>query len=301
MNNKYNSPIKFNDSMHQEIKRIQSCMETQNDHLEIKTGYNAIDDCITGFRPGNVYLLASYPCCGKTAFLTNISANIANTNNKVLFICPAMSNVQATQRFLACISGISLEEIAKGIMDSISMQNLMNQLLDAKEITDHLSIWDYPGIRIKDIKKYLFSLSEADRPKILVIDDINLIQKKSIADLNKKPINILQKVRELAEMFAIPILVGTGLKRPKKKESHFPKLRDLQRNGIHEQFTDAVLFLYRPEYFELANEEDTEFQAGETHIRIAKNRHGVLDTIKLKAEMTTQRFQSWDYDHEFNI
>ena len=59
---------------------------------------------------------------------------------------------------------------------------------------------------------------------------------------------------------------------------------------------DAVLFLYRPEYYNSSEEYETDFQVGETHVRIAKNRQGPLDTIKLKAEMTTQKFMSWDVE-----
>lgn len=292
--NKYNTPINFNESMYPEIKRIKTSSEMNNDHLNLNSGFADIDDCLGGFRPGNVYLIVSYPCCGKTAFLTNILANITSSKSKALFICPSMSNTQATQRFLACISGIRLEEISRGIMDDISIQLLINQMLDAKEIADHLLIWDYPAIRIKHIKKYLTSLSETDRPKIIVIDDVNLIRSKSNENSINKPSNILQKVRELAETFAIPIIVGQGMKDPKKKESKFPQLRDLSKNGIYEQFTDAVLFLYRPEYYNFSEEDNSDFQVGETHVRIAKNRQGPLDTIKIKAEMTTQKFMSWD-------
>ena len=73
---------------------------------------------------------------------------------------------------------------------------------------------------------------------------------------------------------------------------------NLPRNRLQEQYADAILFLLRPEYYEIPDDLPEDFNGVETHIRIAKNRHGVLDTIKLKAALTTQQFKDWDYDYK---
>ena len=51
-----------------------------------------------------------------------------------------------------------------------------------------------------------------------------------------------------------------------------------------------VMFLYRPEYYDITANEMGESNKGETHIRIAKHRNGRLDTIKLKALLHIQKF-----------
>ena len=52
-----------------------------------------------------------------------------------------------------------------------------------------------------------------------------------------------------------------------------------------------VMFLYRPEYYEINTNEMGESNQGETHVRIAKHRNGQLDTIKLRAVLEYQRFE----------
>jgi replicative DNA helicase len=61
-------------------------------------------------------------------------------------------------------------------------------------------------------------------------------------------------------------------------------------SGAIEQDADLVMFLYRPEYYDITSNEFGENNKGETHVRIAKHRNGSLETIKLKALLHIQKF-----------
>ncbi len=69
-----------------------------------------------------------------------------------------------------------------------------------------------------------------------------------------------------------------------------PQLSDLRESGAIEQDADMVMFLYRPEYYDITSNEFGESNKGETHVRIAKHRNGSLETIKLKALLHIQKF-----------
>ena len=64
----------------------------------------------------------------------------------------------------------------------------------------------------------------------------------------------------------------------------------LRESGAIEQDADMVMFLYRPEYYDINTNEMGESNRGETHVRIAKHRNGSLETIKLKALLHIQKF-----------
>ena len=51
-----------------------------------------------------------------------------------------------------------------------------------------------------------------------------------------------------------------------------------------------VMFLYRPEYYDITQNEMGENNRGETIVRIAKHRNGSLETVKLKALLHIQKF-----------
>jgi replicative DNA helicase len=79
-----------------------------------------------------------------------------------------------------------------------------------------------------------------------------------------------------------------------RKESKMPQLSDLRESGAIEQDADLVMFIYRPEYYEVMNNEMGESTHGETHIRIAKHRNGSLELIKLRARLDIQKFEEME-------
>jgi replicative DNA helicase len=64
----------------------------------------------------------------------------------------------------------------------------------------------------------------------------------------------------------------------------------LRESGAIEQDADMVMFLYRPEYYEITANEFGDSNKGETHVKIAKHRNGSLETIKLRALLHIQKF-----------
>jgi replicative DNA helicase len=56
-----------------------------------------------------------------------------------------------------------------------------------------------------------------------------------------------------------------------------------------------VMFLYRPEYYDITSNEFGESNRGETHVRIAKHRNGSLETIKLRGLLHIQKFIEDDF------
>ena len=59
-------------------------------------------------------------------------------------------------------------------------------------------------------------------------------------------------------------------------------LSDLRESGSIEQDADMVLFLYRPEYYGLTEDEDGNPTQGVGEIIIAKHRNGETGSVRLK-------------------
>jgi replicative DNA helicase len=105
---------------------------------------------------------------------------------------------------------------------------------------------------------------------------------------------ISRDLKGMAKELGVPIIALSQLSRDveKRKDGNkMPQLSDLRESGAIEQDADMVLFLYRPEYYEINTNEMGESNKGETHVRIAKHRNGQLDTIKLRAVLEFQRFE----------
>ncbi len=104
--------------------------------------------------------------------------------------------------------------------------------------------------------------------------------------------SISRSLKGLAKELNIPVIALSQLSRAVESRGgeKKPMLSDLRESGSIEQDADMVMFLYRPEYYEITANEFGESNKGETHVRIAKHRNGSLETIKLRALLHIQKF-----------
>jgi replicative DNA helicase len=61
-----------------------------------------------------------------------------------------------------------------------------------------------------------------------------------------------------------------------------------------EQDADMVSFVYRPEYYQILEDEEGQSLKNVAEIIIAKNRHGALKTVKLRFTPQFARFSNLD-------
>jgi replicative DNA helicase len=112
---------------------------------------------------------------------------------------------------------------------------------------------------------------------------------------------ISRGLKALAKELGIPIIALSQLSRePEKRkgEARMPQLSDLRESGAIEQDADTVIFMYRPEYYDVNANDLGESTRGETHLRIAKHRSGKFDSLKLRANLAIQKFFTWDGEQQ---
>ena len=138
---------------------------------------------------------------------------------------------------------------------------------------------------------------------MVIIDYLQLMSGSSDRQTNREQeiSNISRNLKGLAKELSIPIIALSQLSRAveqrgAKEGSRVPQLSDLRESGAIEQDADMVMFLYRPEYYEMNQNAEGENVKGLTEVKIAKHRNGSLDTIKLKALLHIQKFTNWDED-----
>ena len=94
----------------------------------------------------------------------------------------------------------------------------------------------------------------------------------------------LCSLKNLAKELNVPILAPSQLSRAVETRGgdKRPMLSDLRESGAIEQDADMVLFLYRPEYYGITEDELGNPTQGVTEVIIAKHRNGSLDSVALK-------------------
>jgi len=75
-----------------------------------------------------------------------------------------------------------------------------------------------------------------------------------------------------------------------------PQLSDLRESGAIEQDADIVSFIYRPEYYQILEDEEGNSLKGIGEIIVAKHRNGALDSVRLKWDGQYAKFSNLDDD-----
>jgi len=280
------------------IQRIEDMRHRNEDITGVPSGYTSLDKVTYGWQPTDLIILAARPAVGKTAFALNLARNAALSASKstpVAFFSLEMSAGQLVQRILAAESEIWLEKIARGKMEEHEMKQLyargIQRLSQAPIFID-----DTPALNIFELRAKCRRLKNKHNIGLIIIDYLQLMSgtnENKGGNREQEISNISRNLKALSKELSVPIIALSQLSREveKRKEGNkMPQLSDLRESGAIEQDADLVMFLYRPEYYDITTNEMGENNRGETHVRIAKHRNGSLETIKLRALLHIQKF-----------
>jgi len=288
----------------QTIQRIEDLRHRNDDITGVPSGFTHLDKITYGWQNSDLIILAARPAVGKTAFALNLARNAALHPTKptpVAVFSLEMSAGQLVQRILAAESEILLEKIARGKLEEYEMKQLyargIQRLAQAPIFID-----DTAALNIFELRAKCRRLKNKDKIGLIIIDYLQLMSGTSDnrnGNREQEISTISRNLKGLAKELNVPIIALSQLSREveKRKDGNkMPQLSDLRESGAIEQDADMVMFLYRPEYYDIGQNEMGEDVRGETHVRIAKHRNGTLDTVKLRALLHIQKFVDMDDD-----
>jgi replicative DNA helicase len=107
---------------------------------------------------------------------------------------------------------------------------------------------------------------------------------------------ISRSLKGLAKELDIPILalsqLNRGVESREGLEGKRPQLSDLRESGAIEQDADMVLFVHRPEYYHILQDENGRDLRGMAQIIIAKHRKGATGDVLLTFRGEFTRFEN---------
>lgn len=283
------------------IQRIEDIRTNPGDFTGVPSGFDILDQITWGWQPTDLIVLAARPSVGKTAFALNLARNAALHPVKptaVGFFSLEMSTSQLVMRILSAESEIWLEKIARGRLEEHEMKQLYKKGIQPLASAP-IHIDDTAALNIFELRAKCRRLKSKHNVGLIIIDYLQLMSGTSedkYSNREQQISRISRDLKGLAKELNIPIIALSQLSREVEKRGanntgqKMPQLSDLRESGAIEQDADMVMFLYRPEYYDITSNEYGESNAGETHVKIAKHRNGQLDTIKLKAMLHIQKF-----------
>lgn len=258
--------------------------------LGIPTGFAMLDRMLGGLQKSDLIILAARPGMGKSALAFQVGYNAAVKGQRVGIFSLEMSDDQFVQRQLSTMTGIDSHRLRMGS----GLDEAWPDLLEAANTLGDLPIYmdDTPALTVNEIRTKARKLSMEDGLDLLIVDYMQLMSggkngKREQENRQQEISYISRSMKALARELHIPIIALSQLSRAvESRADKRPMLSDLRESGSLEQDADAVLFIYREDYYI----EDTDRQ-NIADIIIAKHRHGATGTVSLyfRKELTQFR------------
>ena len=287
-------PIK--DELKAAYERIEKLHQGERGLRGVSTGFDELDNYLSGLQRSDFIILGARPSLGKTALCLDIARNAAiKTKTPVGIFSLEMSRDQVIDRLIAAEAQVALWKLRTGrLSDDIEfemIQEALDRLSQAPIFID-----DTPSANVIQIRSMARRLQAERGLGLLIVDYLQLIQPRIHSDnMVYAMTEVSRGLKGLARELEVPILAAAQLSRAvEQRDVKIPRLSDLRESGSLEQEADVVLFIYRKDRdkFDSSLEEQNTAE-----IIIAKHRNGPLATVQLKFDPEKVSFRSIDKMH----
>lgn len=281
------------------ITEIEAARESETHLRGIPSGFTELDRITSGWQRSDLIIVASRPGMGKTAFSLSMARNIAVEFSKpVAVFSLEMSSIQLVTRLISSETQLPSEKLKKGSLENYEWEQLnskISALEDARIFID-----DTPALTIFELRAKCRRLKAQHDIEIIFVDYLQLMSGTSETKGNREQeiSSISRSLKSLAKELNIPIIALSQLSRAVETRggSKRPILSDLRESGAIEQDADLVIFLYRPEYYKIDQDNEGNMTAGIAEVIVAKHRNGPLKDVKLRFIDKFARFEDMEAD-----
>ena len=246
------TPYEVHDVVTSKLNDFMSCKITG-----FKTGLKSLDKTFSGLNAG-LYVIGGRSSVGKSEFARGLSLGLAKNGTRV-FYQTLEDGIE-----LASIKLISYELGA-------DIYSIMNNWIPKEDIYEAQNIIESVPIWFNDVRFNISELKNEVRIRrkevdVLVVDQLSFIES------DKKEIRLqfdenIRGLQSIAKEFELPVIALVQINRGvEQRVEKRPTMSDIKESGSIEECADAIMLLYRENYYDKNSLNDV------MEIDIAKNK-----------------------------
>ncbi len=281
------------------IKQIETAKNQDGNVIGVPSGFSDLDRMTNGWQPSDLVILAARPAMGKTAFALTLARNAAVEFEKpVAVFSLEMSSLQLVTRLISAESELSSGKLRSGNLRNDEIEQIHAKIGGLAEAP--IFIDDTPGISVFELRAKARRLKSQHDIQLLVVDYLQLMtggaDGSKGGNREQEISTISRSLKSIAKELNIPVIALSQLSRAVESRGgdRRPQLSDLRESGSIEQDADMVMFINRPEYYNLLEDEEGNSTLGVANIIIAKHRNGAVGDVKLKFTKELAKFSNYD-------
>jgi replicative DNA helicase len=262
----------------------------------IPSGYKVFDRELSGWRKGELAVIAARPGMGKTQLMIDMAVRIAKQGVNCGILALEQNKTSVVNRIICNLSLLSQEKVMKGIFNSEEK----DKIKDALNKMQQLPIWivdQHIGSAILILERCKQLIAE-QKTEVIFIDYIQLIGTIHRRNNRETELAIITRIlKRLAVEQNVVIVILSQLSRAvetRASGSKRPMLSDLRESGAIEQDADKVMFLYRPEYYGLTEDENGNSTSRRAELIVSKNKIGTMLDIHLTVNQNFTAFKDYE-------
>lgn len=273
--------------------RIQEGQESDG-VTGLATGFDGLDDFTGGFQKTNLIVLAARPGVGKTSLALNIAHNVSvDHGHPVAVFSLEMSALELCERLMCSQARVSSHKLRTARLTGEEM----SKLVTAAGVLEKADVFidDSSDLNMFELRAKARRLFAKTPPALIIVDYLQLMAGDSRAESRQQEVaNISRSLKQLARELEVPIIAVSQLNRaPESSASGEPHLSHLRESGAIEQDADLVLFLYE--------DQSDPASKGIIKLKVAKNRHGRVGTVRLAFNREYTRFLPLSLSEDYDI
>jgi len=256
------------------------------------SGFTALDRITSGWQKTDLVIVAARPSMGKTAFVLSMARNMAVEHKVPVGVFSLeMSSLQLVNRLISSETELGSEKIKNGRLQGWEWDHFHRKLAVLDDAP--LFIDDTPALSVFEFRAKCRRLKMQHNIGAVIVDYLQLMTAgtDNRGSREQEVSMISRSLKAIAKELDIPVLALSQLNRSvESREGKRPQLSDLRESGAIEQDADIVLFIHRPEYYGITEDEDGNSLIGLAEIIIAKHRNGAVGDVRLSFKKNLAKF-----------
>lgn len=203
--------------------------------MGIRSGFNTLDEMISGFKEGKIYIFGARPGTGKTTLATQILTNMAEQGIPCLFFPTEVGAEPIIDKIISRKCSIELKKFQNGTFKDKDVYNIEQ----TRDYISNLPLTIYEDFGL-DIDKYE---QEIDKyaPKVVCLDYFQALKWKDAASVGEKE----DAVRRIKKLTKDRNIITICLSQLNRTNTGKVGMSELKGTGALEEYADVIGQAYK--------------------------------------------------------
>lgn len=275
----------------------------------ISTGFIQLDKILDGGLYPGLYTIGAISSLGKTSYILQMSDQIAQAGNQVLYFSLEMSKAELIARSISRLTYqlTNIKGLPKSTRDILRFKNYQYYSKEEIDLIDK-AIVEYKKFAVnininegignigtelikKKIQDYIYFTGKAPVVFIDYLQLLALAPQEKVVDIRQITDKNILELKRLSRDFNTPIIVISSFNRENYKKT--ANMGAFKESGAIEYSSDVLISLeYKAlkdkeenqDLIDVAKEEYNRNKYNEILLKVLKNRNGIRDNVEYRAD-----------------